>query len=617
MKTVTSTFKNNIKSYGRQLDVIITYGNTTLTRSEINEITPQFDTDILKSAMKGMNVDCNVQIPIGTEFNVQAGVKLGDNPFEYLDFGNYIVKENEYDPNLKAYVIKAYDKMLYSMKNYEGIDITYPCTVRDYITALCDKIGLVFANEDDEFCNYDKIVKSDYFDDTYTYRDILDQIAQITGSIVCLNANDEVEIRYPNETNEIIDIHVLKDNNIKIGKKYGPVNSIVLSRSSDTDFIYKKDNTSIRTDGLTELKIKDNLFMNDNDRDLFLNELADELFGMTYYVCDLETTGLWYMEIADVFNIYLENRELIYPSDNLYPSNDLYPVGQLYKTMLINDNVSIGHGTSERMLIEEPVVDVSDYSKTTESDKIQRETGIIVDKKISEIDITADKIHLEGYTTINEGFSIDEIGNATMKSATLTDGVLTVGTQEIFNTSGVLSLFQYQCSGGEQNIGWLEEYSGQSTYYTKKGLQILYNIPSNFTITKAYVVFTHIPCRNEINNSGYTSYYDGYARNVELYTLNDFNSLKYDRYGWNGLPNYSSLPKTVVPNAMGSGGFTGLPNKSTTYETDDIKQYLTQGSTQMLLLDTSQGTPISQADSLYKTAMATATLFVIGYYKLS
>jgi hypothetical protein len=36
--------------------------------------------------------------------------------------------------------------------------------------------------------------------------------------------------------------------------------------------------------------------------------------------------------------------------------------------------------------------------------------------------ITADKINLEGYTTINDGFSIDEQGNATMKDATITGG---------------------------------------------------------------------------------------------------------------------------------------------------------------------------------------------------
>ena len=69
-----------------------------------------------------------VEIPKETVINCQFGVKV-NGTYEYIDFGNYVVYKVEKQENTLDYKITCYDKMLYSMVNYEDMNITYPITI--------------------------------------------------------------------------------------------------------------------------------------------------------------------------------------------------------------------------------------------------------------------------------------------------------------------------------------------------------------------------------------------------------------------------------------------------------------------------------------------------------
>jgi len=228
MKIHTQNYKNNIKNYGRRLDSKITYTinevETELGKNQLNSVTPHFEGDILKSTMKQIDIDANIEIPLGTILNYQFGVKV-DGTYEYINYGNYIVYKVEKQEDTNSYMMTCYDKMLYSMKDYEDLGITYPISVKDYIQALCDKLGLTFANYTDFFANYDKqITKELYLDEQgysldYTYRDVLDQLAQVTASTICINNNDELELRYVKDIGEITNVsgtNIIINNNKRI-----------------------------------------------------------------------------------------------------------------------------------------------------------------------------------------------------------------------------------------------------------------------------------------------------------------------------------------------------------------------------------------------------------------
>ena len=208
MKTHTSNFKNQIKQFGKEIDSKITYivgsEEIELGNEELNSITPHYEGAILKSVMKQLDIDSNEEIPEGTIINYQFGLKVG-NSYEYLNFGNYVVYKVEKQEDTNSYKITCYDKMLYSMVDYETMSITYPITIKNYLTALCSKIGLTlksghFANED-KLINIELYLDSDGNSLDYTFRDVLDEIAQATGSTICINEEtDELEVRYINNT---------------------------------------------------------------------------------------------------------------------------------------------------------------------------------------------------------------------------------------------------------------------------------------------------------------------------------------------------------------------------------------------------------------------------------
>ena len=381
MKTHTNNFKNEIKKFGRQLDSKITYivgsEEVELGTDKLNSITPHYEGAILKSVMKQLDVDSNEDIPVGTEINYQFGVLVG-NSYEYLDFGNYIVYSSEKQEDTKSYKIVAYDKMLYSMKSYEDMSITYPITVRSYLNTICTHLGLTFANASDTFANYDREIPNEMYLDSeggdlgYTFRDVLDELSQVTAGTICINSDDELEIRYINDTNDTINEEYLKDINVNFGEKYGPINSIVLSRSAESDNVYLQDEESVEENGLCEIKIKDNQIMNGNDRADYLEDILDTLDGIEFYLNDFSSTGICYYDLCDKYNVSIDN--------NTYPC------------IMFNDEVLVTQGLQENIFTERLEESETDYTKADKTDRRINQTYIIVNKQEQEIEALAEKI---------------------------------------------------------------------------------------------------------------------------------------------------------------------------------------------------------------------------------
>jgi hypothetical protein len=262
--------------------------------------------------------------------------------------------------------------MLYAMKDYESVGVTYPVTVRSYINALCKKIGLNFKNKNDEFANYNREIQNELYIDAdgnnlgFTYRDVLDELAQVTASMICINEKtDELEIRYPVETNDSIDEEFLKDTNVEFKEKYGKINSVVLSRSAESDNIYLRDEDSVRQDGLCEIKIVDNQIMNFNDRSDYLPDILEKLDGTEYYIIDVNSTGIMWYELGDVYNMEVEDKT--------------------YKCLMLNDEVNINQGIEELIYTDMPEESETDYTKADKTDRKINQTNLIVDKQNQQI----------------------------------------------------------------------------------------------------------------------------------------------------------------------------------------------------------------------------------------
>lgn len=372
MKQHTSNFKTSISRIGRQFDDYITYGTTTL-REELYSISLHYDGGLLKSIMKQLDIESSVDIPIGTKISYKKGL-LVNGAYEYLDYGSFYVYKSEKSEDKRNYNITCYDAMLFSMVEYTGMSITFPITVRAYLTALCNKIGVPFLSSGTNFVNYNRELQVDPFVDAdkkslgFTIRDILDNLSQVTASNICIgkSGNTEgVEVRYITETNDTIDGDYLKDVNVNFGEKYGPINSIVLSRAGGSDNVYLQDEDSVEENGLCELKITDNEIMNFNDRSDYLPEILEKLDGLEYYVNDYSSTGICYYEPCDMYHIEID--------DNTY------------QCIMFNDEINTTTGLEELVHTEIPEEAQTDYTKADKTDRRINQTYMIVDKQNQQI----------------------------------------------------------------------------------------------------------------------------------------------------------------------------------------------------------------------------------------
>lgn len=417
MKQRSEGFKNQIKLLGREIDSKITYTlndeEIELGAEELNSITPSFKSTLLKTCMKELEIDSNVEIPLGTILTYQFGLKV-NGTFEYLNFGNYVVNKVEKQEDTYSWIITCYDKMLYSMVDYEDIGVAYPTTIRDYIIAICNKLGLVFKNREEEFCNYDKLVEQDLFaDQGLTYRDVLDQIAEVTGSIVCINNDDELELRYLNDTEDTINEEYLKDINVKFGEKFGPINTVVLTRAADSDRIYKSYPEDLPEEDRIDIKISENQFMNFNDRDQYLPDLLDALKGIEFYMNDFSSTGITYLELGDYYTIEIGETA--------------------YKCLMLNDTIEVTQGLSEDIYTELPEKTETDYSKSDKTDNRINRAYIIVNKQTQEIEALTSKV-----SALGDGYTKEEVNQLIQTAETgLTNKFITNGGNNIFRNTGL------------------------------------------------------------------------------------------------------------------------------------------------------------------------------------
>ena len=412
MKAHTSNLKNQIKTMGRELDSKISYTlngvNVELGKEQLNSITPTYQGALLKSVMNELDIDSNVYIPEKTILNYQFGVKI-NGEYEYINFGNYVVYKAEKQEDTNSYKLTCYDKMLYSMVDYEKMDITYPISIRDYIKAICDKLGLTFANANDTFANYDKQIQNElYLDEDenslgYTFRDVLDELSQVTASCICINGNDELEIRYINDTNDTIDEEFLKDVNVKFGEKFGAVNTIVLSRSADSDSVYYPE---VLPENPYEFKISDNQIMNFNDRSDYLPDIYEKLNGLEFYINDFSSTGICYYELLDRYNVKI--------GDNTY------------SCVMLNDEINITQGLEENVFTEMPEETQTDYTKADKTDRKVNQTYIIANKQKGEIELVTREVNSVKNDLSNNYYNIEQ-SNVLIQNAT--DGLMNTLSQ--------------------------------------------------------------------------------------------------------------------------------------------------------------------------------------------
>ena len=230
------------------------------------------------------------------------------------------------------------------------------------------------------------------------------------------NLNMGLKISYISDY-ETIDEKYLKDINVNFGEKYGPINSIVLSRADESDSVFIQDENSIEQNGLCEIKIKENQIMNFNDRSDYLPDLLEKLNGLEYYINDFVSTGITYLELCDKYKIKI--------FDKIYPC------------IMFNDESNITQGLSENIHTDMPEESETDYKKADKTDRKINQTYIIADKQKGQIEaLTSRTETLENKT--GDMYSKEQVNQLIINAETgLTNTFSEAGGNNIFRNTGL------------------------------------------------------------------------------------------------------------------------------------------------------------------------------------
>lgn len=184
------------------------------------------------------------------------------------------------------------------------------------------------------------------------------------------------------------------------GQKYGPINSIVLSRSAESDNVYIRDEESVQEDGLCEVKIVDNQIMNFNNRSDYLQGLLTALDGLYYYINDFNSTGILYYEVGDMYYVTIGENA--------------------YKCLMLNDEINVTTGIEERIYTDLPEQSQTDYSKADKTDRRINQTYLIVDKQNQTIESVVNNVTEQNNKISQITQTVDEINSKIQDIADIT-----------------------------------------------------------------------------------------------------------------------------------------------------------------------------------------------------
>jgi hypothetical protein len=247
----------------------------------------------------------------GVDLQAEFSVKLASGEWEALNLGNFLCSESVVDHEMGMTTLTGWGMMKNASEQlYAAGEIEFPLSVGDLAGACAERLGVVLETDMSTLPNYDYVVQEDLYAkiSECSFRDILTDIAGATGTMARFADNETTQALGDNRL-EFLPIQAVSESwtndnlkKLKVSEKYGPVNSLVLSRQPQEDNIAVRDEESIAANGLTELKIANNEIM-DDEREVVIGPLFEALSGYFCYGFEATTEGHGWHEVGDRIDI--------------------------------------------------------------------------------------------------------------------------------------------------------------------------------------------------------------------------------------------------------------------------------------------------------------------------
>ena len=247
MLAVSGDFKTAMQQPIKQVSgyLVLPDGSQLAANGDLVKYTLDATGDLLKSAMSHFTATLLGQHDdlIGSMLDVYYGV-YHDDDYEYQLKAKVTITDAKYSKDKLSTDLEGYDNMLQFQQAYTSVS-DFPIDLFGYLQAVCSGAGVQLDN--DSIYNGSLDIPLDYYVDIQdtTYRDVLEDICEVTGCNARILPNGNLRLDPIQDTGQTLTY----DNLLKysLGDKYGGINSLVLSRQPQNDDVFFQDEVDINT----------------------------------------------------------------------------------------------------------------------------------------------------------------------------------------------------------------------------------------------------------------------------------------------------------------------------------------------------------------------------------
>ena len=235
---------------------------------------------------------------------------------EYVPFGNFIIQKPDNEEVKEKTSFIGYDYMIKFNDTYVD-ENTYPISLADYLSNLCQQVGVELGNT--VFPNSNYMVLGNPFTNNEDCRTVLSNVAQLAGGFARIGRDNKLYIVTLKREENVDNIEEIDGNNyfdeFAKNNQFGEVNSLEIGLSSiEGEVSTRKDNNSIIANGETRVIINDNYFLtNEEEREKVIDNIWNNLKGLKYIPFKTKYYGYPYLDSGDI--IYIKDI-----NDNCYTS---------------------------------------------------------------------------------------------------------------------------------------------------------------------------------------------------------------------------------------------------------------------------------------------------------
>lgn len=395
MISVSQAVKNAYNQSTTQTDKIILNG----TEYKINNV-EYIDDTYLDGNIFGTAIARQLSFEIEAcdiekqEFEYLTGIEVNGN-IQWISLGNFITQDTQESDTIGMIKVEAMDYMLKTNIVYKSL-LHYSdgtVTLYDVLQEACQLAGLNLGTI--SITNGSFIVDSNQFEEGTLVRQVIQAVAQISGTVAKIKNNNSLYFINPNQVTTVSKVFTTNDyHNIDIKRYTHPINTVILGmKDVEGENVTLRDETSVAQYGENKIVFNDNPFAyTEAKRTQLITALFNAIKGFEYKSYEIKGQSYPYMESLDKIQ-FKDKNENIYNS-YIFRFNYKSPNGL--------------ESTTEAPSITDATVK---YENIMGAEEIAKRTELIVDKQNQQITSVIENVGVQDQKIAQVTQSLEELSS--------------------------------------------------------------------------------------------------------------------------------------------------------------------------------------------------------------